>query len=791
MTEMTEMIEMTEQRRARRRLARPKQELEADYDAVVIGSGYGGGIAALRLAEAGLRVCVLERGTERLPEEFPEAAWEAPHNIQATIETSRLSTRVGDRLALFDVRVHDGVSVVVGCGVGGTSLINANVWVVPDAAHFASGWPAALAEDQQGRDAAMMLAQSVLRPTDAGPELEKMALMREVGEQLGRPATRLALMVHRETAPEDCPDAVEFRACTGCGNCCSGCRVGAKRTVDATYLAKAVALGASVFAELDVRSVAKSTQGWRVHYAPVCRPIDDAAPEPWITARVVVIAAGALGSTEVLARSRARGLAISPALGSSFSANGNTMGAIESPRLHVRGTGTSRNGESEPGPCITMAIEVPATADRPAIHIEDGTVPSPLGPLARLVGMRERIAAAPLGVGIVGRATHALSELAATAAEAATDADEHALALLVQHDDGAAGRLELTHDRIAVRWPDYGAHVGAIDDTLAQVARGLGGSYRPLRTKLRGRTDHLTVHPLGGCPMGEDRYDGVVDHACRVFDPTSPARDGVYEGLYVCDGSVVPKAAGKNPVGTICVVAERAMKIAAQHWRGREGTPSSTRSPGPRAMIPVAAQRRTFAMTEAFTGWLTAHIAHDPGELPPSGLATPIAAPASAHFNLEMTDFAAFRASTNHAAGVLGTITCAVLGGTCAVVRGTAYLLSDDPVEASQSYNLYDLLLLGEDGRRWQLGGTKVWENGGPGRLWAAGTQMVVEVFEHDGGRGAKVASGLLRMSAGQFLGSVRSYEGRVGKGVADAVRTRAAFLAFGATSLWKRVRPR
>lgn len=763
---------------ARDRLARPKHELVAHYDAIVVGSGYGGGIAALRLAEAGLRVCVLERGTERLPHELPESVWDAPHNIQTTIETRTTSMRTGDPLALFDLRIHDGTSVLVGRGVGGTSLINANVFVVPDASLLAHGWPAAFRDDHDGRNAAEARARAILRPTADGPTFEKMAIVDEVGAQLGRPATRLPLMIHRDQDVGD--DPIAFAACTGCGNCCSGCRIGAKRTVDATYLARAVEKGAVVFAELDVQHVAKAGDRWRVHYTPVCRAIDASAPSPWITADIVVLAAGSLGSTEILARSQVQGLPVSPALGSSFSGNGNTMGAIESPRSHVRGTGRDDGG---PGPCITMAVEVPASGDRPAMHIEDGTVPAPLAGLARLVGLRQRLRQRD-GDGLVARATAAANEIAATAAEAFTDADEHALALLVQHDDGARGRLDLVGDRVRVRWPDYGKDVPAIDAALERVAVAMGGTYRPLRPALRGHSGHLTVHPLGGCPMGEDRYDGVVDHTCAVFDPTAVSRTGVHDGLYVCDGSVIPRAVGKNPVGTICIVAERAMAIVANARRRTTSVATTRRT-------PVAAARRSFAMTEAFTGWLTTRPAADPMLLPASGVASPIAMPASAHLGLEMIDFAEFRHSETHTAGVLGTITCDVLGGTCAVVEGKAYLLTDDPVDRSQSYNLYDLLLLHPSGRMWQLSGTKVWDNGGPLRLWAGGTQMVVEVFDYDGARGDRIATGLLRMSPSQFLGSVRSYQGRVGKRVTDGLRTRAEFLAFSAAALLQRARSR
>lgn len=780
---------MTMPTNPRARLSRAKHELQAHYDAIVVGSGYGGGVAALRLAQAGLSVCVIERGTERLPHEFPTGAGDAPHNVQTTIDTASRSARWGDRLALFDLRVHDTVSVIVGCGVGGTSLINANVFVVPDESHFTSGWPVAFSEDRDGRRQARQRADEVLAPTPEGPTLAKMALVGEIADHFEQPARRLPLMVQQQAGAEGSPDA-GLSACTGCGNCCSGCRVGAKRSVDVTYLRRAVEHGAAVFSELDVHHVAKAPRGWSVHYRPVCRPIGPDAPRPWVTADLVVLAAGTLGSTEILLRSRDAGLPVSRALGTGFSANGNTIGAVESPDTRVRGIGNRGGGAleaREPGPCITMSVQVPASGDRPELHIEDGTVPAALGSLARMVGLAERVSGAPK-VGVLRRTSHAIHELVATAAEAAIDADENALALLVQCDDGARGRLELGPRGIAVRWPDYGRHTQAIDTALEGAAAAVGGRYRSLRPRLGGRTTHLTVHPLGGCPMGTDRYDGVVDHTCAVFDPDADSRAAVHDGLYVCDGSVIPRAVGKNPAGTICVVAERAMALAVQRWRA---CALSTKRTVSRPSAVGATVRRSFALTEAFDGWLSADHAGDPTTLPASGHARPRAAPATAHFGIEMADFAAFASDPSHVAGVLGTVTCALLGGTCAVVSGRAYLLADDPVDPALSYNLYDLQLLRPDGARWLLSGTKVWRDGGLDRLWAGGTQMVVEVFAFDGVRGDKVATGLLRMSPAQFAGSVRSYQGRIGRHVGAGVRAQAEFLAFSAARLRERWRLR
>lgn len=766
----------------RRRICRPKHELEPHYDVIVVGSGYGGGIAALRLAEAGARVCVLERGTERLPEDLPRGVVDAPASLQARVDTARSSRRVGNRLGLFDVRVHDGLNVLVGCGVGGTSLINASVFVMPEESLYEQGWPSEFSLDTEGRARAADRARAVLHPTSLGPEVEKMELLREIASGLDCTAKRLPLMVERAEAPA----RTEAVACTGCGNCISGCRVGAKHSVDATYLSDAARCGASVFSEIEVESVRKVDGRWNVYYAPVCRPITEDAPRPWISADVVVLAAGALGSTEILARSAVKGLGVSRALGSSFSANGNMMGAVESPNRHVRGTGTGEHARGEPGACITMAIEVPASASHPALHVEDGTVPTALHGLARLVGMGDRIAHAGAGEGLGRRATSLVQEVAATATEAMTNSDEKAIALLVQHDDGAKGRLELGKQGISIRWPDYGEHAAGIDAALERIASSVGGRYRPLRPKLFGHESHVSVHPLGGCAMANDRYSGVVDHRCEVFDSEHDEPDGVHEGLFVCDGAVIPRAVGRNPVATICVVAERAMALLAERWGSSFRAASRVRRVRPES--PSAPNARGFALSEAFDGWLYTDFAGDPSDLVGSGGIDRRAHPASAHFSIEMQDFAGFRSDPSHAASVLGTVTSDVLGGTCAVVLGRAFLLTDDPIDAAQSYNLYQLELLRPDGRRWTLSGTKVWTNGGLRTLWESGTQMVVEVLDPEAGA-RRVATGLLRMSPGQFAGSVRSYEGRIRRSVAGALQTQAEFLGFSLAKLRDRFR--
>ena len=142
------------------RLSRPASELKAHYDVVVVGSGYGGGVAAARLARCGKRVAVLERGREFLPGDFPDRVTAAAKELQV----SGAHMRMGSATALFDVRLGDDVNVMMACGLGGTSLINANVCLSPDARVFDDrAWPPQVRRDRLLAEG-FVRARHMLRP---------------------------------------------------------------------------------------------------------------------------------------------------------------------------------------------------------------------------------------------------------------------------------------------------------------------------------------------------------------------------------------------------------------------------------------------------------------------------------------------------------------------------------------------------------------------------------------------------------------------------------------------------
>ena len=206
------------------RLSRPVAEIRPRYDVVVVGSGYGGSIAASRLARAGRSVCLLERGREFRPGEYPATLTEGVKEIQFNTEIGH----TGSRLGLFELHINKDMNALVGCGLGGTSLINANValeleprlWNDPR-------WPAAIRADRQGgvadgyNRAREMLGSTPL-PEDF-PALPKLLALQDSATALGMSARfdRPPINVTFENGTNQA--GVEQKRCIGCGDCIPGC----------------------------------------------------------------------------------------------------------------------------------------------------------------------------------------------------------------------------------------------------------------------------------------------------------------------------------------------------------------------------------------------------------------------------------------------------------------------------------------------------------------------------------------------------------------------------------------
>ena len=583
-----------------------KQDANTVYDFVIVGSGYGGAITAARLANAGLnpkpKICLLERGKEWEPGTFPDTQ-------NGWIEENRSGL---NPLGLYDVLNYDDISIIKGNGLGGTSLVNANVAIVPDDEVFGlDGWPKNLT-----REELLPFYEKARSTLDANPhprlfELLKVKALKKRADQIGVNLTALDLAVNF-TIDGVNPHGVPQKPCTDCGDCVTGCNTGAKNTLYMNYIPMANNANAQgladvhIFTQMTVDWVEPNPGGgWKVHGKHVKRLLNLPAPLPDIfdsddfdiVAKNVILSAGSVGSTEILMRSaNKRGLKVSPMIGTRFGGNGDFFGLAYNGevRCEVLGFGTKMpnpNPDKGPGPTITAAIRY-----------------NPNGPINRRFTIEDLRFATALVRGaqgafalLGGEDTDAGDEIAE-----AERRNRDILGFMPYHPNGALNHTMLylcmgyddarghfrwdssffdQNGHVSVVWPGAGGQptFGLMNEEIRRHARTLGGAFlaNPL-WNFAGLKRLITAHPLGGCPMGDDWLTGVTDEFGRVY-----SGDGeVHEGLMVADGSLLPSALGVNPLLTISAVSER---IAIHKIRDMQGQhyPKPSASVGFSGLDPV------------------------------------------------------------------------------------------------------------------------------------------------------------------------------------------------------------
>jgi cholesterol oxidase len=516
------------------------------YDAVVIGSGYGGGVAASRLARMGLRLAVLEQGRRWRPGDFPITA---KARRKATRLTGR-APKLGDPTGLYYLSFGKGLTVFGASGLGGGSLINAGVALRPDLGRLRkAGWPDAVVSDGLllkglARAEAMLGAAPV-----PGPErFAKFAGMRRAAEASGRLLQLPSMTISHSPGPNVA--GVMQYACRYCGDCWSGCNVGAKNTVGITYIADAVDHGATVLCESRAQSISKTKSGWEI----VVQDSSKASASRRIEVPIVVLAAGTLGTTELLLRAQQHGLELSAKLGENFSANGDDLVFASNLDEPVNAVATgfppqAPRGSAPVGPHSMALINLGDEHDPVWVH--DGTM---LAMMAALAPLRELLQLQ------VGEALRLLKE-----GIYGDELSRSQMLYVVAHDN-ASGRLRLQNDHVMVDWPSYSDAPERVraERKVKAMIESMGGVFNanPFSMTAFGG-NRIIAHPLGGCAMGETVEKGVVAPDGRVFDPTKGPK-GVHDGLYVCDGAAVPSAIGVSPLLTITALAERAMILAAK-----------------------------------------------------------------------------------------------------------------------------------------------------------------------------------------------------------------------------------
>ena len=537
-------------------------EIQGEFDCVVVGSGFGGSVVACRVAEAGHRVLVLERGRSYSPGDFPRSPLQTSTNFWDPRK---------DLYGLFDIWSFRRFEAVVSSGLGGGSLIYANVLLrkpetwFPTKAAGGESWPISYADlDEHYTTVEGVLGANVMPIT-----VPKMTAFKAGATAAGMQWKRAPLAVSFSPSgapiglpvgvPEDNLHRAARTTCRMCGQCDIGCNYGSKNTLDLTYLSQADSHpNAEIKTLHEVRGITPIDDGRAGYWVDCARYTP---PEPaWkrrespvaeqvrFRAKTLVIAAGALGSTYLLLRNRTALPRMSPRLGTRFSGNGDYLGFFK---------GGPTDFAASDGPVITSyvrgadALDGVPGAGRGFV-LQDGGYPVLAEWLEETFAPR-----------LVGRAANVLARLVwarltkksrTEVSSALTDAigesrrSRGTLPMLGFGRDLPEGVMSLNGTDLEIAWKmAFSTPVfEPIKTALVSIAGAMGVTFEAGPSALLSRM--ITVHPLGGCPMSHTVEGGVVDPYGHVFN---------YPNLFVTDGSVLPGAAGVNPSLTIAAVAER------------------------------------------------------------------------------------------------------------------------------------------------------------------------------------------------------------------------------------------
>ncbi len=514
-----------------------------DYDVIVIGSGFGGSVSALRLTEKGYRVGVLEAGRRYHPEDFPKTNW----NLRKFFWFPRLGMRGIQRLTLLR-----DVLVLSGAGVGGGSLVYANTLYEPHDSFYNDPQWGGITDWK----------------TELAPHFDTAKAMLGVTDNPHHtPADDVALTVATHFGVEDTfrptPVGVYFgepdlevddpyfggagprrSGCVGCGGCMSGCRYNAKNSLDRNYLYLAEAAGTVVYPEHEVVDVIPASGGgYR---------IETRRPGAWIrerpssfTATHVVFAAGALGSTKLLLQLADTGRLtdLSSRVGDIVRTNSEAI---------LGASATKTDVDYTEGVAITSSFH-----PEPRTHIEPvryGKGSNVMGLLATiLTDGGGRIPRQLRFIGNIFR--HPLVFLRSLSVRRWS---ERSVILLVMQSYDNHLRVRRRKGWFGTRLtsePSGGepppSYIPIANEAARVAAKAMGGHAGSALNEVLLDVP-TTAHILGGACVGASREDGVVDPYHRVFG---------YEGLHVVDGAAIGANLGVNPSLSITAMAERAMSM--------------------------------------------------------------------------------------------------------------------------------------------------------------------------------------------------------------------------------------
>jgi cholesterol oxidase len=554
---------------------------ETHFDAVIVGSGFGGSVMAYRLAQAGLQVCLLERGKAYPPGSFPRSPYHMKNNFW---DPSK------GKYGLFNIWSFGDLNAVVSSGLGGGSLIYSNVMLRKDEKWFVKEdlshggyeyWPVTRADLDPHYDRVEKMLNVQQYPFGQSPYLQtpRTLALKSAAAQLNLDwyLPNLAVTFGNQNQapvpgipiPEDKPNfhgSNNARStCRLCSECNIGCNYGSKNTLDYNFLSESKRLGAEIKTCCEVRSFERSGDGYSVSYVehdlqkeghPTETQNPFVLPPRTITTDRLILSAGTFGTTYLLLKNRAAFPHISQQLGKRVSGNGDFLAFARNSSVNTGGTRKPRVIDPSHGPAITSTIRIPDEQDGGegrGFYIQDAGYPEFVNWIVQMLDIPSEL---PAGLRF---AKKLFVEWLSGTKESDISGDISSLfgtselsACLLPLDgmgrDIPNGSMKLHNNLLDLGWDPQksSTYYDKVRKTMIAISSALGADFVDEPLWYLNRV--ITVHPLGGCPMGENETMGVVNSYGQVFN---------YPNLYISDGSVMPGPVGANPSLTIAALADR------------------------------------------------------------------------------------------------------------------------------------------------------------------------------------------------------------------------------------------
>ncbi|KAJ4830113.1 hypothetical protein Tsubulata_001322 [Turnera subulata] len=520
-----------------------EKEANADegYDAIVVGSGYGGSVAACRMSMAGIKVCLLEKGRRWNPEDFPTNSLKIVKALR--VENSNLGFSFGPKDALFQLHEQEDSLAAVACGLGGGSLVNCGVMLpTPARARRNPKWPKEWESDWDSCEASaaeMLKIQSIPTKFPVARIMEEIA--DDDGEMEGNIDTtsmKLSVNFDIEEPPSNSSSKPRqnMGSCVACGNCIAGCPYNAKRCTVRTGCQVQYVVDnqyGTIFPQEELGS-GKSKRRWRVYLNEF----------EYITSDFVVLSAGVFGTTEILFQSQRRGLWLSETLGRGFNCYGNNVACLAGSPAPLNSYGLGRNQvsdipfEERPGPSISSSL-----TSSLGFTIQTAVLPRAY-PHLLFKGIVTY--GWPPGFWFLHGIIDEIKKIVGLKSC-------QAMVLNAMGYDKSDGKItfDKSSNKICFR-PPHDPLLPRKVEAFQKLTKKLGGIL------FMSRYRSTSVHLLGGCNASPDSSGGVCNHKGQVFHSKNPST--VHQGLYVCDASVIPCSIGINPCLTIATAAEHISK---------------------------------------------------------------------------------------------------------------------------------------------------------------------------------------------------------------------------------------